>query len=560
MPLLARHLGVSHILATLLLRLGLREPAAAEKFLDAKLADLDDPFAVTGIVEAVARLRQALEAQEDVLVFGDYDVDGVTSTSLLSAVLGELGGKVRYAVPRRLDEGYGLTRAALERVLAEGPADLVVAVDCGTNSLTETAWLKERGCDVIVIDHHVCPDAALRSSAILVNPHVNDGEDRAWSQLCAVGLVFKVVHGLLKSLRQDNHPGGQLDLKRHLDLVALGTIADMVPLRGENRILARAGLRRLGDPARAGLRALYEVCGMVPGSGLQPHDISFKLGPRINASGRLADAATPIRLLLSEDDDFCKEVSLQLNDYNSERQRIEKTIFEQAERMVEETMLHRAGLVLHHPDWHAGVVGIVASRLVQKYHRPAIVLGAENGHAKGSGRSLAGLDLVKILQPCAHLLSRWGGHPMAVGVSADPAMIGALQDAFSDSVALALGGDIVPREIDISVWLRPADLGERLLTELERLHPFGQGNSEPIFGLRGLTLRQDIMLFGKEQEHFRFSLPTEPGQKVSFVAWKMAHRSPPRDQPIDMAIRLAWNSYNGRRHPQATIVDWRNSL
>lgn len=553
---LARHLGASPIVAELLLRNGQGEPAAAARFLDPALAGLDDPFALANLDTAVTRLERALDRGEAVVVLGDYDVDGVSSTAFLVSILRRLGLDPRFVVPRRAEEGYGLTRTAIDRALEGGRADLFIALDCGTNSREEIAALRATGMDVIVIDHHRGTEAP-QLDAILVNPHVHAREgDDAWRQLCTVGLVFKLVHGLLKRLRDAGRPGvHDIRLRDYLDLVALGTVADLVPLTGENRILSRHGLRVLSETRRPGLRALMGVAGLKPGEPLLPVDISYRLGPRINASGRLADAAVSVDLLLSEDVAFCTAAAQQLDGFNRERQEIERGITDRAERYVEEQYGDAGGFVLFDEDWHPGVVGIVAGRIARKFNRPTIVLGNEGELAKGSGRGIPGVNLVDVLGACAGCLESWGGHPMAVGVSLRKARLDEFRGLFDAAIRAARGSGSFESELTLSGWLEGTEVNEALLTDLDRLHPFGMGNPEPLFGVRGLRLRTAPEVF--KEQHFRFAAYDSRGRRLSGVAWKQARNLPPVGPELELAVQLNWNNYNGRRYLQLELLDWR---
>ena len=557
---LSKHAGVSRVLAELLLRAGLKEADGAAEFLQPALAALRDPFLLRNLEAAATRLRQAIAQREQLVVLGDYDVDGVTSTALLVGVLRRFGLDPRFIVPRRSEDGYGLSRSAIDRALEAGKPHLFIALDCGTNSIAETAYLRAQGIDVLVIDHHRSKEGAL-GEGLLINPHVGDGGgegDEVWRQLCTVGLVFKLCHGLLKQLRQDNHPVAfRIKLRDHLDLVALGTVADLVPLVGENRILARHGLRILEQAQRPGVRALMDVSAVKPEQGITPVDISFRLGPRINASGRLADAALSVELLLSDDAKFCAETARQLDAFNRERQDIERAITEEAERTIEENYLAQPGVVLFGDNWHPGVVGIVAGRVTRKYHRPCIVLGDEGEQAKGSGRSIAGVNLVEVLGTCCEHLTSWGGHPLAVGIALPKKHIAEFRAQFADAVRRHAGGDLVEPRLEIAAWLTPEQLTERLMEELESLHPFGQGNPEPVFGVRGVVLASPPEVF--KEQHFRFHFEDGRGRRLHGVAWKLAHRLPPARQPIDLAAELKWNHFNGRRLLQVGLVDWRNA-
>jgi len=553
---LARTAGTSPVVAELLLRNGLADPGAASRFLAPALASLGDPFLLVSLDAAVERLLRALRQKEHVTVLGDYDVDGVCSTTILVSLLRRLGLVPRYVVPRRAEEGYGLTRTSIDRALEAGKPDLFIALDCGTNSGEEVAYLRSLGVDVIIVDHHRSTEPAA-AGALLINPHVNalPGDD-AWRFLCTVGLVFKLVHGLLKKLRARQDPVAlAIVLKDYLDLVAMGTIADLVPLTGENRIFARHGLKVLAETRRTGLIALMGVAGLKRDQGILPSDISFRLGPRINASGRLADASLSVDLLLSEDDNFCDATARRLDELNRERQDIERGITERAERYVEEHFLGANGLVLFDEDWHPGVVGIVAGRISRKYNRPAIVLGNEGDLAKGSGRGLNGFNLVEILGACAACLDSWGGHPMAVGVSLKKARLEEFRAMFDDVIRRGRAGAAAAPGLELSGWIEGVQITEQLMAALEQLQPFGMGNPEPVFGVRGVRLRNRPDVF--KEQHFRFAAEDASGRRISGVAWKMADRLPPVGPPLELAIQLNWNHYNGRRTLQLELMDWR---
>ncbi len=553
---LAEALELSPILGSLLANRGLQEPALAELFVRPRLATLEDPFRIQNLEAAARLLDETIAAGREIAIFGDYDVDGVTSTTLLVNVLREFGADPRFAVPKRLEEGYGLSRAAIERVLADGVPSLFIALDCGTNAIEEVALLRERGCQVIIVDHHRSK-AGTPQDCVLVNPHVNTQPGAPWTQLCTVGLVFKLAHGLVKLRRAAGDARAvALKLADALDLVALGTIADLVPLEGENRILARQGMRTLERCTRPGLRALFAVSGLQPGQSLAASDISYRLGPRINASGRLADAALPVELLLSGDMESCRRVAVTLDTLNRERQAIERQVTAEAERLVEETQRDAPALVVYGETWHPGVVGIVAGKLCRQYARPCIVLGREGALAKGSGRSIPGLNLVEVLQPCAGFLAHWGGHPMAVGISLDTTRLAEFHTAFSESVRVSRATLVEGSgQLELAAWLEPADLQEDLLRELELLHPFGEGNPEPVFGIRGVRLTQPEVF---STDSYRCWVPNGSG-RVAAVAWKKAANLPPGQTPLDLAAKFSWNVWNGRQYPQLEILDWRRA-
>jgi single-stranded-DNA-specific exonuclease len=553
---LSRRAGVTPVLAELLWRRGIVTGDAIQRFLRPTLAELNDPFLVINLARATERLRDAITRREEVVVLGDYDVDGVSSTALLVSLLRRFGLNPRFVVPRRMEDGYGLSRSAIDRALEGGRPQLFVALDCGTNSHEEVGYLQSLGVEVMVIDHHRSKEGP-PSGALLLNPHVypcdGDGE---WRNLCTVGLVFKLAHGLLKLLRTENHPVAfRIKLRDYLDLVAMGTVADLVPLLGENRIMARFGLRILQAASRPGLKALMQIAGVKPDQGIMPVDISFRLGPRINASGRLADAALSVELMLSEDETFCEETAQQLEAFNRERQDIERQITEEAEAMIERDFSDCPGVVLFGDNWHPGVVGIVAGRVTRKYNRPCVVLGNEGEMAKGSGRSIDGVNLVEVLTTCSEGLSSWGGHPMAVGIALPKQALEDFRQRFAAAVRAHAGGNIEERELTLAAWVPLEQVGPQLMGEIEQLHPFGQGNAEPVFGLRCVVLRQRPEVF--KDQHFRFSFEDGRSRRLFGVAWKMAQRVPPLHTPLDLAVELRWNHFNDRKLLQLELVDWR---
>ena len=556
---LSRNAGISPVLAELLLRAGLTETAAATKFLNPALSELSDPFLLRNVEAGAARLRRAIVEREEIAVLGDYDVDGVSSTALLVSVLRRFGLNPRFVVPRRMEDGYGLSRSAIDRALEGGKPALFVALDCGTNSHEEVAYLVGQGVDVLVVDHHRSKEKPLEQG-ILINPHVVSGdEDEPWRNLCTVGLVFKLAHGLLKLMRADNNPiAFGIKLRDYLDLAALGTVADLVPLRGENRIMARQGLKILQTTQRPGLRALMQVAGVKTENEIMPVDISFRLGPRINASGRLADAALSVELMLSEDEKFCAETAQQLDVFNRERQDIERQITEQADQLIETKYSDWPGIVLYADNWHPGVVGIVAGRVSRKYNRPCVVLGNEGDLAKGSGRSVDGVSLVDVLGLCSEHLTSWGGHPMAVGVSLQKSRLDVFRTRFAEAVRQHAGDDLIERRLELAAWLKPEQIREQLMDELAELYPFGQGNPEPVFGLRGVVFQQRLEVF--KEQHFRFSFDDGRGRRLFGVAWKMADRLPPVGTPVDLAVELTWNYFNDRKLLQLELIDWRRTV
>jgi single-stranded-DNA-specific exonuclease len=401
---LSRELRCSPLLVQCLLNRGLSDAEAISRFLDPRLKHLADPFLIPNMDRAVDRLLRAREGGEPVVIFGDYDVDGVTSTSLLREVLSELGWLVEHYLPHRMDEGYGLSQEGIENCLRRYPMKLLLAVDCGSTAVDSIAWLRGRGVDVVVLDHHQVSDPAPDAVA-LVNPQLakRDASDPAsapdFTELCSVGLAFKLAHALVKRGREAGLLGmADFDLRPLLDLVALGTIADIVPLTGENRILVSAGLERLNVTTRPGLLALKEVAQSP--EKLTAHDVGFQLAPRLNAAGRLETAEEALFLLLAPDVEEAMPIAQTLDARNRERQNIERGIAEEVIGAVKAHFNPETDFVIVEGQllWHIGVVGIVASRVLQQFYRPTFIIGGDGDHWRGSGRSIAGFDLAAALQ------------------------------------------------------------------------------------------------------------------------------------------------------------------
>ncbi len=514
----------------LALRLGEEKP---EAFLDPRLAALGDPFLLPGMEAASRRIIQAVEKRERVILYGDYDVDGITSLAQLTVLLRAYGLHPRAFLPRRMEEGYGLSLDGLARCFDElGKPGLLVAMDCGTSSVAEAAWLSTQSVDCVIVDHHE-PGATLPQCVALVNPKLPGGT----GDFCTAGLVFKLLHALLK-LR----PLPDFDLREQLDLAAMGTVADLVPLRGENRIIVKKGLEKIASTRRVGLRALKTAAGL--DGHIEAHHIGFRLGPRLNASGRLTHAQASLDLLLSDDFAEAEGFAELLNELNRERQEVEGRahVEARAEILANPALAEAACIVLGSRSWHPGVVGIVASRLMRDFYRPAVVIAFdENGTGKGSGRSVPGVSLVEALDEGRHLLLRGGGHAMAAGVGLEEKNLVAFREAMHLSVTRQIGTGTLQAQVECDAECSLADFEKRFFSELLRLEPFGMGNPEPVFLLRNVD-------------------PALPGQVLKEKHWKLVLRqdscsmpamwfnAPFADAPAapwDMAIKLQRQFWRG---------------
>jgi len=555
---LAAQLQISPLLAQCLLNRGFSDPEVIGQFLAPRLKHLADPFLLPNMAAAVARLLRAHERAEPLVIFGDYDVDGVTSTTLLLEVLRKLGWIAAAYLPNRMDEGYGLSRDGVENCLKKFPVKLLLAVDCGSTAVETIAWLREKDIDVIVLDHHQVstpPPAAVA----LVNPQLstcNLQPATVFTELCSAGLAFKLAHALLKRGRETGLPGAaEFDLRPLLDLVALGTIADLVPLTGENRILVTAGLEKLNTTQRPGLVALKQVAQSPEKLGT--HDVGFQLAPRLNASGRLETAEESLQLLLAETVAAALPRAQNLDARNRERQNIERGITEQVAGVVRSKFDAQKDFVIVEGEllWHIGVVGIVASRVLQEFYRPTIILGGDAGHWRGSGRSIAGFDLAAALCECDDLLVKHGGHAMAAGLTIAPEKVDAFRQRLNEIARRSLRPEDLqpPLRLDAEVALSEITLDS--LAELDQLKPMGQGNPAMQFSARNLVHKKPLQRMGANKQHVKLWV-TDGVVTHEAVWWNAGNGSLPVGK-FDLAFAPSVNEFNGRTTVQLKVLDWR---
>ncbi len=553
---LQQELSISPLLAQCLLLRGFSEPDTIRRFLQPQLKQLADPFLIPNMAAAVARLFRAHAHSERLVIFGDYDVDGVTSTALLTQVLRALGWMVEYYLPHRLDEGYGLSREGVENCLKKFPVKLLLAVDCGSTAVDTIAGLKDQGVDVIVLDHHQVsspPPAAVA----LVNPQLAPPAAPSFRELCSAGLAFKLAHALVKRGRETGLAGAQeFDLRPFLDLVALGTIADLVPLTRENRILASAGLKALETTRRPGLVALKGVAQVAGSVGT--YEVGFQLGPRLNAAGRLENAAEALQLLLTADPAEAERIAQSLDARNRERQQIDRNMSEEVIGAVRARFNPNTDWVIVEGQlrWHIGVVGIVASRVVREFYRPTIIVGGDGVEWRGSGRSIEGFDLAAALRGCNDLLVRHGGHAMAAGVTIRPERMEEFRVRLNVLAQRTLTPEQLrpPLRLDAEVSL--ADLTVERLTELEQLEPMGQGNPTVQLVICGVRQQRPPLRMGKEQQHVKLFV-TDGRTTLEAVFWNVGQGELPTGT-FDLAAVPQINEYKGKRTLQLKVLDWRN--
>lgn len=531
---LAAGFGVAPIVVSLAIQRGHTDRDALAQFFYPRLKDLTDPFLLPNMLAAVSRIADAVSVGESILLYGDYDVDGVSSLALLKKLLAAYGVDAHTFLPQRTEEGYGLSREGLEKSLQEDSSPtLVIAADCGTNSTEEADLLRERGIDLIILDHHEPAEEGIAECVAVVNPKLGDD----YHYLCTGGVVFKVAHALLKY-----RPNPEFDLRAHLDLVALATVADIVPLVGENRIFVRRGLTEIDRTENLGIRALKSVAGT--SSPTRAHDIGFKLGPRLNASGRLDTAEASLELLLTDDPNRARTLASELDHRNRERQSLEQHTREEAEAQIHSLTNEEraAGIVVGARGWHPGVVGIVASRIMKQYHRPTFVIGFDdNGVGKGSGRSVPGLSLIGAINSCRDLLEAGGGHEMAAGLSIREENLTTFRQRFSEHMlAAASDGELQPR-LHLNAEIPFGILTLELLESYEMLRPFGNSNPQPVFLTRHVQVLSEPRVL--KERHLKLRL-SQGGVIRDAMFFNGVDHELPRP-PWDIAYTIDRNDFRG---------------
>lgn len=547
---LASSLALPEPLSRVLVGRGIADEEKARRFLDPRLQDLPDPGRLAGIDAAVERLGHALARGETIGIFGDYDVDGVTSTTLLWDFLEQLGARVVATLPDRLTEGYGLSRAGVDR-LRDAGATLIVTVDCGVTAHEEVAYCAGLGIDVIVIDHHTVP-VTLPAAVSVINPHREDCTTGA-EHLCAVGVTFNLCLALRRQLRERgwfSTTRPEPDLRHALDLVALGTIADVVPLIDDNRVFVRYGLKAIAARRRIGMGALLDVAG-VPRERVTAQTLGYQLGPRVNAAGRLGDAMKAVELLRAAQLERALGLAQGLDRENLSRRDLEKRITQEAIQQIDGSDLFRRArvLVVGNDAWHPGVVGIVASRLVERYGKPAVVVG-EGG--RGSGRSIPRYHLYDGLAASASTLEGFGGHAHAAGVRVPPGGLDRFRDALMEHAEQALQEEDLERLHLYDGDLDVEHLDEELCMSLQAAAPFGRKNPEPVFRLRGVTPRGLRELSGG---HFKANV--HPTRMVEAILFGAPERMSSFQGAIDVIGTPEINEWQGRRTVQLRLRDFR---
>jgi single-stranded-DNA-specific exonuclease len=550
---LARVLGVSPILAALLINRGYADERAARVYLSPAYDQLHEPYAMLGMKEAVARLQYAITTGERVLIYGDYDVDGTTGTAILLRALKLLNANVGFHVPHRFTEGYGIQQAALEKAFADG-CKLVVSVDCGIRAHEPLHWSRQVGLDVIITDHHL-PDekeGAPPAFAVL-NPN-QVGCEYPDKNLAGVGVAFKLVHALFRE------NGREAQVPAFMKVVAIGTVADVAKLTGENRTIVAIGLRDLARVANPGLRALISVAGCGDGKGMTAYDLGFRLGPRINAAGRMDAASAVVELFDTRDSEEARRLANHLDARNEERKTVQQQIIDLAIAELGEDPKDNYVAVIAGEGWHRGVIGIAASKIAERLNRPCVVLSVDGEVAHGSGRSIEAYHLLNGLTACSDLFEKFGGHSHAAGITIKPERIAELRRRLNEHAASVLTPQDLEPLVNIDLEVPPESIAFPLARELEALEPFGAGNPRPAFMTKNLRSLSEPAVI--KDRHLKMRLAGPQNRPLEAVWWNCVEspgQTPDLRGSIELAYTLETQVWNGDYRMQLNVIDVRVS-
>ncbi|MGB8951037.1 MAG: single-stranded-DNA-specific exonuclease RecJ [Candidatus Aminicenantales bacterium] len=548
---MSSELGIPLSIANILVNRKIQTAEAAHQFLFGTLEGLHDPYLMKGMKEAVERILKAVSQKEKILIFGDYDVDGVLSVVMLVKALESLGADADYFIPERLKEGYGLKEEHIEIVLKK-KARLVISVDCGIKASRFVQKANSHGIDVIITDHHL-PEICLPEALAILNPVLEDSgyPDKS---LAGVGVVFKLTQALLERNQRNS------SLQEYLKLVSIGTISDVAELRGENRLLVKFGLKELENISNTGLRSLIEVCGL-GGKKISEGDVGFRIGPRINAAGRMEKADLAVRLFFSSSPDETEELARHLDRLNTHRQKTEEKIFRQAHQRIQKGTLEKSHkiLIMGCEEWHRGVIGIVASRLKDYYSRPVIMFSYKDGKAYGSGRSIRDFSLIDCLEECKNLFLSYGGHPLAVGCSLMRENMDALKQVLNDLALSRITDEQMRKKVYIDATLDFDAINRFLLDHFFLLFPFGIGNPKPVFMTRNVkVVSQPHLLKGK---HTKLLL-RQGGRTFEALGWDREDwaQTLHRGDSVDAAYSFQFSSYLGQERLSFSLADLRRPV
>ena len=548
---LADKLAISPVICQLLVKRGITTEEEANKFFKPSLNDLHDPFLMPDMDKAVKRLNKALGEREKILVYGDYDVDGTTAVSLVYKFLRPYTTLLDYYIPDRYDEGYGISYKGIDYA-ANNDVKLIISLDCGIKAIEKIEYAKTKGIDFIICDHHMPDDTLPDAVAVLDAKRVDS--IYPYEHLSGCGVGFKFMQAFAKS---NNFPFA--DLEKLLDLCAVSIASDIVPITGENRIMAYYGLKQINSNPSLGLKGIIDVCGLT-GKEITMSDIVFKIGPRINASGRMMNGKEAVDLLLAKDSESAREKSENINQYNDERRELDKKITDEANAIIDDfqDMADRKAIVVFNPAWHKGVIGIVASRLTEKYYRPAVVLTKSSELITGSARSVAGFDIYKAIESCRDLLENFGGHTYAAGLSLKEENL----EAFTNRFLQLAADEIVPEQmvpqLDVDAILDFKDINAKFMHDLKKMSPFGPDNQKPVFCSRRVKDYGTSKLVGKDLEHIKLELiDANSNSPIHGIAFGMHKHSKHIKgmKPFNICYTVEENTYNGNTSLQLMIKD-----
>lgn len=553
---LAETLSISPAICTLLVQRGLKTEEQVKKFFRPQLSDLYDPFLLKDMDKAVARLNQAMGAKEKILIYGDYDVDGTTAVALVYKFLNNFYSNIDYYIPDRYDEGYGISIKGIDYA-ADNGFSLVIALDCGIKAVEKVAYAKERGVEFIICDHHVPDDELPKAVAVLDAKREDD--TYPYHHLSGCGVGFKFMQGFAAS----NNISVEQFLYPLLDMVAVSIASDIVPITDENRILAYHGLRRLNSNPSLGLQGIINVCGL-RGKEITISDIVFKIGPRINASGRMQSGKEAVELLVSKDASTAMKKSHDINQYNEDRKELDKKVTEEASHLLEQQadFPDRKSIVIYNAEWHKGIIGIVASRLTELYYRPSVVLTLSNGLVTGSARSVQGFDVYKAVESCRDLLENFGGHTYAAGLSLKEENVASFVDRFENYVAENILLEQTSPQIDIDMELGFEEITPEFYACLKQFSPVGPGNMKPVFSTQGVV-DAGSRLVGRNQEHLKLEV-RDPRTSITLngIAFGMHEHYAyiKSGAPFDICYTIEENNFKGITSMQLQVKDIRPSV
>lgn len=547
---LSQSLGITEVLSTVLVNRGMTEDDQILRFLYPDLKNMPSPFLIDGMEKAVRRIIKALQNHDKIMLYGDYDVDGISSVSIVYLFLKSVGAAVGYYIPSRLKEGYGLNKESIKKFVSSG-YKLLITLDCGISNAEEIAFAKQSNMETIIVDHHEIPDTVPPAYAIL-DPKESEVQDI--SVLAGVGVAFNLLMGLRSTMKKEGffNSMSMPNLKRYLDLVVLGTIADIVPFTGENRIIVSTGIKVLSDSERQGIQAIKEVSS-VPGDAVRAADVSFRIAPRINAAGRLDDPAIGVQLLTTDNPALANKLARALDKINTDRQVIEQKIFRDALELInkDSVMKKSKGIVLASEEWHPGVIGVVASKLVEAYYKPTILISLNSGVGKGSARSIQSIHIYETLKSLSEYLVGFGGHKLAAGLVIKTDKLDIFRNNFFKLLDTTLTGDMMTPILTIDGVLKLKQITRKVSDELKLMMPYGTGNAEPVFVSYDVKLRDPVLL----KHNVMRCKVVQDDTTLGVVAFNTVDSIDRLPKHANIAYYIRNNAYNGSDTIELVLKD-----